>query len=96
MLDLYFDFYVSFYGRRGCALHDPLAAAIAVGDVRLADVRRATVTVDESQGPRRGQTVCDFEPSLEIDSGSNRSGARIVLAMDSPFGPQLVARLEAG
>ena len=27
ILDLYFDFYVAEYGRKLCALHDPLAAA---------------------------------------------------------------------
>ena len=33
MLDFYFDFYVETYGERSSALHDPLAAAIAVGGI---------------------------------------------------------------
>jgi purine nucleosidase len=96
MLDLYFDFYVSFYGHRGCALHDPLAAAIAADDVRLGESRLARVTVDDSRGPGRGQTVCDFEPSRAIDSDANHGGVRVVLTLDAPFAPQLLARLQAG
>jgi purine nucleosidase len=95
MLDLYFDFYVPFYGHRGCALHDPLAAAIAVGDVGLGESRRATVTVDESSGPGRGQTVCDFGSPRAIDSDTNHGRVRVVLAMNAPFGPSLLARLQA-
>jgi purine nucleosidase len=95
MLDLYFDFYVPFYGRRGCALHDPLAAAIAVGDVRLGESRRSTVTVDESSGPGRGRTVCHFESSQAIGSDPDRGRVRVVLAMDAPFAPSLLARLQA-
>ncbi|WP_308116547.1 nucleoside hydrolase [Leifsonia poae] len=60
MLDFYFDFYVDVYGHRSCALHDPLAAAIAVGGVRPTVAPEVDVVVDATGGPGRGQTICDL------------------------------------
>ncbi|GKV74672.1 hypothetical protein NCCP2145_40530 [Pseudarthrobacter sp. NCCP-2145] len=60
MLGYYFRFYEGIYGRPCSAMHDPLAAALAVGAVMpaLAPVVRAAV--DTSDGPGRGRTVCDM------------------------------------
>ncbi|MFF4243605.1 nucleoside hydrolase [Streptomyces sp. NPDC001822] len=60
MLDIYFEFYLSTYGRRCCALHDPLAAAIAVGGVTTLLAPVVDVVVDATHGPGRGQTICDL------------------------------------
>lgn len=49
MLEHYLGFCAQVFGRPCAALHDPLAAAIAVD-----------VVVDTTAGPGRGQTVCDL------------------------------------
>ncbi len=60
MLDTYFTFYESIFGRRMCALHDPLAAAIAIGAVKLPVAPVVPVVVDATKGPGRGQTIADL------------------------------------
>lgn len=60
MLDHYFAFYSSVYGDRHCALHDPLAAAVAVGAIIPDLAPMVAVEVDTTRGPGRGQTVCDL------------------------------------
>ena len=41
-------------------MHDPLAAALAVGGVQAAVAPAVRVAVDTTFGPDRGQTVCDL------------------------------------
>ena len=60
MLGFYFDFYIGVFGRPCSAMHDPLAAAIALGHVQLLSAPRARVAVDATHGPGRGQTICDL------------------------------------
>lgn len=55
MLEHYFDYYTDLFGRRCCALHDPMAVAVALGDARPRVAPRVPVSVDESDGPGRGQ-----------------------------------------
>ncbi len=93
MLDHYFDFYVDVYGHRSCALHDPLAAALLVGGAHAALAPAVPVVVDTTDGPGRGQTVCDLRG---LRSGRlDRPGAhvRVVLATEEPLAPRLVERL---
>lgn len=95
ILDFYFDFYVAFYGRRCSALHDPLAAAIAVGAFKATNAPSVPMKVDTTNGPGRGQTVCDLRAErqgLVDDSGSRN---RVVLGLAQPFGSHLVDRLTA-
>lgn len=88
-LDFYFDFYVGHFGERTAAMHDPMAAAIAVDAVALTSAPRVHVTVDATHGPGRGQTVTDLRG---IYRGVHPSDARtrIVLALDAPFAPHLI------
>jgi purine nucleosidase len=60
MLGHYFDYYQGVFGRRSSALHDPLAAAIAAGVVRLTRAPAVPVEVDTTGGPGRGQTIVDM------------------------------------
>ncbi len=50
VLEHYFEFYEGVFGRRSCACHDVLAAAIAVGDVAPVRAMTVAVTVDTGQG----------------------------------------------
>lgn len=58
ILQFYLDRYQSFLGYRGCALHDPLAAALAL-DPALARYDTAPVRVELSGTTTRGMTVMD-------------------------------------
>lgn len=93
MLDIYFDFYVPLYGERSCALHDPLAAAIATGDIRATRAPAVDIVVDTTRGPGRGQTICDLRGQRlgPVDRPGVRT--RVALETDRPFGPVLLDRL---
>lgn len=93
MLDFYFDFYVSLYGRRSSALHDPLAAAIAVGGIVPTNAPAVRVQVDTTDGPGHGQTICDLRGQRlgPVDQDGVRT--RVVLATDRPLAPQLIRQI---
>ncbi|MGZ0711955.1 nucleoside hydrolase (plasmid) [Coraliomargarita sp. W4R53] len=94
MLDHYFDFYLPLYGKRSCALHDPLAAAVAAGGVVPVNAPRVPIMVDTTSGPGRGQTIADLRGQRlgARDHGGVRT--RIVLTTDRPLGPHLLEILE--
>lgn len=93
MLDFYFDFYTDLYGHRGSALHDPLAAAIAVGAITPTNAPAIELVVDDTQGPGRGRTIADLRGQRlgPVDQPGRRT--RVVLDTDQPFGPLLIDRL---
>jgi len=93
VLDLYFGFHVPTYGRRCSALHDPLAAAIAVGGVTPTLAPRVPVVVDATRGPGRGQTLCDLRGRYAGYPDVPGARTRVVLATDVPLAPHLVERL---
>lgn len=96
MLDHYFDFYVAEYGRRCSALHDPLAAVIAVGGVQAEIAPTVPVEIDATDGPGRGQTICDLRG--QRCGAVDRPGAhvRVVLRSEGQLAPHLVERLLHG
>jgi purine nucleosidase len=93
ILDLYFDFYVDLYGHRASALHDPLAAAIAVGGITPTVAPRVPVVIDATAGPGRGQTLCDLRGQRRGSVDHPGARCRVVLATDAPLAPHLIARL---
>ncbi|MFB2597891.1 nucleoside hydrolase [Herbiconiux sp. P17] len=95
MLDFYFDFNATFYGERRSALHDPLAAAIAVGAVVPAVAPRVHVVVDATDGPGRGQTICDLRGRFLGFPDQPEAHVRVVLSLTDDFAPHLLERLLA-
>ncbi|MGG7465027.1 MULTISPECIES: nucleoside hydrolase [unclassified Plantibacter] len=95
ILDVYYDFYVVVYGRRSCALHDPLAAAIVVGGITATRAPAVPVVVDTTQGPGRGQTICDLRGQRfgPVDRVGRRT--RVVLDTDRKLAAHLVERILA-
>lgn len=93
MLDLYFDFYLPQYGRRCSALHDPLAAAIGVGNITPVNSPWVDVVIDDTSGPGRGQTIPDLRNQRL--GAVNQPGAhvRMVLDTDQKLQDHLVERL---
>ncbi|MBF4571725.1 nucleoside hydrolase [Herbiconiux sp. VKM Ac-1786] len=93
MLDFYFDFNSTFYGERRSALHDPLAAAIATGTVRPTVAPRVHVEVDTTDGPGRGQTICDLRGRFLGHPDQPGAHVRVVLELGTDFAPVLLGRL---
>ncbi|MFT4044455.1 MAG: nucleoside hydrolase, partial [Gordonia sp. (in: high G+C Gram-positive bacteria)] len=90
MLDHYMDVYLPEYGTRSCALHDPLAAAIATGGITASVAPRVPVVVDTTDGPGRGQLIADLRGQRlgSVDHPGIRT--RVVLGTDNPLAPHLI------
>jgi len=93
ILDLYYEFYVGTYGRRCCALHDPLAAAVAVGGVELGRAPVVGVVVDATPGLGRGQTICDLRGARLGFPAQPGAHCRVVLDVVGEVAPHLIKRL---
>lgn len=93
ILDLYFDFYVDLYGERSSALHDPTAAAIAIGMATPAAAPLVDVVVDVTDGPGRGQTICDLRGQRLGPVDQPGAHVRVVLSLTEKLGPLLTERL---
>ncbi|GAA3396032.1 nucleoside hydrolase [Cryptosporangium minutisporangium] len=93
MLDVYYEFYVGTFGRRCAPLHDPLAAAITAGGATPLVAPTVQVVVDSTDGPGRGQTICDLRGERVGYPDQPTAHCRLVLSLDAPFGPHLVERL---
>lgn len=96
ILDHYFDFYVGTYGRRTCALHDPLAAVLAAGAVTPARAPRVPIVVDVSDGPGRGQTIADLRSQRIGVRDHDGVRTRLVLDVESSIGEHLIGTILAG
>lgn len=60
ILDCYLDSYESHvFDERQAGCHDPLAAAVAVGDLTIHNGPTVAVDVDTGDGPARGATIAD-------------------------------------
>lgn len=92
------DFYFTFHENnalplRGSACHDPLAAAIAVGEFTPTSAPRVHVTVDTADGPARGALVADTRGVHRGYPEQPDANAEIVLGTDGTFPENLVDRL---
>ena len=93
MLGYYFRFYEGIFGRPCSAMHDPLAAALAVGGVKAAVAPVVRAAVDTTDGPGRGQTVCDMRGRHMGYPEQPGARCRVVLELDGDFAPHLVETL---
>ncbi|WP_026555025.1 nucleoside hydrolase [Arthrobacter sp. 35W] len=90
MLGYYFRFYKDQYGRECSAMHDPLAAAIAVGGIELGTAPRVRVAVDTTNGPGRGATIADLRRRHLGFPDQDGARIRVVLTLAEEFSPHLV------
>jgi purine nucleosidase len=93
VLDHYFDYYTAIFGRRACACHDVLAAAIAVGDVVPERAMTVGVTVDTGRGPGRGATICDVRGMYRGERKQPGATCTVVLETSGLLGAAVVERL---
>jgi purine nucleosidase len=93
VLEHYFEFYEGVFGRRTCACHDVLAAAIAVGDVVPERTMTVGVTVDTGQGPARGATICDLRGRYRNETVQPGAKCTVVLQTSGNLADLVTARL---
>ena len=93
MLGYYFRLYEGIYDRTCSAMHDPLAAALAVGAVKPFRAPVVRAAVDTSDGPGRGQTVCDMRGLYAWYPPVSGARCRVVLTLEEDFAPHLVETL---
>ncbi|MEX1080137.1 MAG: nucleoside hydrolase [Homoserinimonas sp.] len=96
MLDFYFDFFTkNAFGERSSCMHDALAVAIGA-DILTPDLApTVNAVVDTSDGPGRGQTVCDLRGMYM--GFPEQAGARceVVLKSDPAFAKQVIDVISA-
>jgi len=80
MLPVYFDFYEPGLGERRIPLHDPLAAALAVGELIPAEA------------PRLGLRI-DLDNGRVVEDETAPTRVRVVLSVDREAGPVILRRL---
>lgn len=90
--DFYFDFFAAHaFGYRCSPMHDVLAVAVAIGDLEPLEAPLIDVTVDATDGPGRGQTICDTRGRYR---GYPEDGAcRVLLDADPAFAEVVTDRL---
>jgi purine nucleosidase len=93
MLDVYFGFYTPILGRPSCALHDPLAAAIALGTVVPTLAPVVAVEVDATDGPGHGQTIADLRGRFVGYPAMPGARHRVVLGIPDGFADDLLESL---
>lgn len=93
-LDHYLGFYQGVFGREECALHDPLAAAIALESIAVEREARTTVRVQLAAGPARGYTVADLRTSHRAPVAVDGAANSVVLATEPGFSRQLIEALQ--
>ncbi|WP_292814150.1 nucleoside hydrolase [Microbacterium sp.] len=92
-LDHYLGFYEDVFGLQECALHDPLAVAVAVGDESVLHEARSPITVELANGPSRGATIVDLRRAYHGPVAVEGARNRVVLRTEDDFGSRLVAAL---
>jgi purine nucleosidase len=95
MSDAYADYYAPVLGQRACALHDPLAAAVALGEVEPVLAPVVPVEVDTTEGPGRGQTIADLRSRFLGYPALPGARHRVVLEAPTGFGDLLTERILA-
>ncbi|MCK8616601.1 nucleoside hydrolase [Gordonia sp. C13] len=81
IVDFYYNAYQDRFLGRYIPLHDPLAAAVAVGDVVVETATRGQVTVCVDRGERRGQTTLSHttDGKITVVSTVDRQCARVLI-----------------
>lgn len=93
MLGVYFQYYTPILGRPSCALHDPLAAAIALGTLEPTLAPLVPVEVDATGGPGHGQTLVDLRGRFVGYPPQPGVRHRVVLGIPEGFGDRLLEAL---
>lgn len=95
IVQFYMDFYRTILGRRACALHDPLAVAVAL-DPTLVRTVHTRVEVETAGRLTRGMTVVDLRGGRDRLPGAAEPNCAVCLEVDAGrFLQTFLARLGA-
>gem|GEM_PF-54074 len=93
MLERYAAFYTEVFGEPSCAMHDPLAVAVALDAVALGSAPVVRASVETGHGPARGRTVCDLRGRFRGFPEQPDARCRVVLSLAEEFSPHLLETL---
>jgi purine nucleosidase len=93
MLERYIKFYIDTYGRKACALHDPVAAVLAVQGIGACRAPKVKVTVNDSDGLGRGQTICDMRGRYMNYPEQRDANCHVVLSTELNMSEVLLTKL---
>jgi len=94
MLDFYFEyFHDAAFAERSSCLHDVLAVAIAAGTFEPDLAPTVHATVDDGNGPGRGQTIFDLRGCYRGYPEQPGAHCRVVLESDPNFVEDVVELL---
>src|SRR5699024_12657597 len=81
MLRRYIDFYESVDGVRAAPLHDPLAGAIATGEVAITAARSVAIQgLAEDTEDRGRTTAADGRPQVQVGTGASHDADAAIRA----------------
>ncbi len=91
ILDFYFDYFAAeAFGERSSCMHDVLAVAVAAGVLEPTLAPTVHATVDDSEGPGRGQTIFDLRGCYQGYPEQEGARCRVVLECDTAFAEPVV------
>jgi purine nucleosidase len=91
MLDFYFDFFArNAFGERSSCMHDALAVAIGADTLEPTLAPTVNAYVDTSDGPGRGQTICDLRGRYMGFPSQEGAHCEVALEADPDFAEQVV------
>jgi len=96
MLDFYFSFFAAnAFGERSSCMHDALAVAIGADTLTPSLAPTVNAYVDTSEGPGRGQTICDLRGRYMGFPEQDGAHCEVALESDPEFANEVVALIRA-
>lgn len=94
MFDHYFMCYVGTFDDES-AMHDPTAAALAAGRVKAKAAPAVVVTVDDSDGPGRGQLIADLRGMYAGFPDQEGATCKVALELEDDAVEEVIGTVEA-
>jgi len=93
MLELYIGFYEGKYGRKDFAIHDYAASYFAVEGIYNCIAPRVKIIVDDTDGPGRGQTICNLSGQYSGYPVQEDANCSVLLSTDTDLATILIEKL---
>lgn len=90
ILQFYGEFFVPDFGAWRACMHDTMAVAAAAGTLGIELAPVVNVEVDTTEGPGRGQTICDLRGIYTGFPAQEGAHCRVVLEADESIADDVV------